>query len=82
MTAALCDHAGEVVTPAGGPKLTLVTATTPVTAPARRAATRLFSSQPTGVGRDPLVDGACYLLAVPMRQLYAALWRIGLLEVR
>jgi hypothetical protein len=30
---------------------------------------------------DPLVEGAARLLSVPLRQLYAALWRAGVIEV-
>jgi hypothetical protein len=30
---------------------------------------------------DPLVVGAARLLSVPLRQIYAALWRAGVLEV-
>jgi hypothetical protein len=33
------------------------------------------------VGGDPLVAGAARLLCIPLRQLYAALWRAGVLEV-
>ncbi len=32
-------------------------------------------------GADPLVAGAARLLCVPLRQLYAALWRAGVIEV-
>lgn len=77
MTAALCD---DVVTVACAPKLTLVTAANPAPA-ARKAPRRLGNPQPLGAGGDPLVDGAARLLSVPMRQLYAVLWRVGLLEV-
>ncbi len=31
---------------------------------------------------DPLLDGAALLLSIPIRHLYAALWRAGVLEVR
>lgn len=30
---------------------------------------------------DPLVDAAARLLSIPLRQVYAALWRVGLIEV-
>jgi hypothetical protein len=33
------------------------------------------------IGGDPLVVGAARLLCIPLRQLYAALWRAGVLEV-
>jgi hypothetical protein len=31
---------------------------------------------------DPMVDATVRLLSIPLRQLYAALWRLGLIEVR
>lgn len=37
--------------------------------------------QPIAAGSDPLVDAVARVLTVPLRQAYAALWRIGLLEV-
>jgi hypothetical protein len=37
--------------------------------------------EPQLVVGDPLVTGAARLLCVPLRQLYAALWRVGVLEV-
>ncbi len=33
------------------------------------------------VGGDPLVDAATRLLSIPLHQVYAVLWRIGLIEV-
>lgn len=36
---------------------------------------------PAPPGGDPLVDAAVRLLSIPLRQLYAALWRMGLIEV-
>ncbi|MGB7113394.1 MAG: Rv1535 family protein, partial [Mycobacterium sp.] len=36
---------------------------------------------PRLMGDDPLVMGAARLLSIPLRQLYAALWRAGVLEV-
>ena len=35
-----------------------------------------------GAGGDPLVDAAARLLSIPLCQVYAVLWRIGLIEVR
>ncbi|ETB38183.1 hypothetical protein O975_15265, partial [Mycobacterium avium subsp. paratuberculosis 11-1786] len=35
-----------------------------------------------GAGGDPLVDGAARLLSIPLRHVYAALWRVGVLEVQ
>lgn len=36
----------------------------------------------TEVLAEPLADATAALLTVPMVELYAVLWRIGLLEVR
>lgn len=36
---------------------------------------------PIGAGGDPLVDAATRLLSIPLRELYAVLWRAGLVEV-
>jgi len=77
MTAFLYD---EVVTVAPARKLTVVRDVTPAPAPAPKKATRqrdlpLF-------GGDPLVHGAARLLTVPVRHVYAALWRVGVLEVQ
>lgn len=32
-------------------------------------------------GGDPLMDAATRLLTIPMRQMYAMLWRLGVIEV-
>jgi hypothetical protein len=37
---------------------------------------------PIGTGGDPLSDAAARLLSVPVRHVYALLWRMGLIEVR
>jgi hypothetical protein len=83
MTAALYD---EVVTVAPAPKLTVVRDVTPAQAhtpaPARTKATRPHDLPVFGVGGDPLVHGAARLLAIPVRHVYAALWRVGVLEVQ
>lgn len=34
-----------------------------------------------GAGGDPVLDAATRLLNIPLRQVYAALWRVGLIEV-
>lgn len=72
MTAVLYD---EVVTPVPAPRLTL--APEPALAPVSKKR----NTQPVQAGGDPLVDGAARLLSVPLRHLYAALWRVGVLEV-
>jgi hypothetical protein len=83
MTAALYD---EVVTVAPVRKLTVVrdvpTIPAAIPAPGPKKVTRRVGTQPFGAGGDPLVDGAARLLSVPVRHLYAALWRVGLLEVQ
>ncbi|WP_156687036.1 Rv1535 family protein [Mycobacterium sp. Marseille-P9652] len=84
MTAVLYDTAvlhDEVVTVAPAPVLTVVrdVDTIPDTNPARRP--KKVTRTPVG-GGDPLVDGAARLLSIPLRHLYAALWRVGVLEVQ
>jgi len=82
MTAVLYD---EVVTVAPAHKLTVVRdatstqATTQVSA--RKKATRRVEGQAIVIS-DPLVDGAAHLLSIGVRHVYAALWRVGVLEVR
>jgi hypothetical protein len=36
---------------------------------------------PVGVPSDPLADAAARLLSIPLRQVYALLWRVGLIQV-
>jgi hypothetical protein len=83
MTAALHD---QVVTAAPARKLTVVrdVPTIPAAIPAAgtKKATRRADTQPFIAGGDPLVNGAARLLSVPVRHLYAALWRVGILEVQ
>ena len=75
MTAALYDEVGAVTT---APKLHLVRDVPAPPAPkkARRA------DEVLAAGGDPLVAGAAHLLSIPLRHMYAALWRIGVLEVQ
>lgn len=79
MTAALYD---EVVTVAPVRTLTVVRDADTIQAPAPKKATRRAPNAPFGSGGDPLVDGATRLLSIPLRHLYAALWRAGVLEVQ
>jgi hypothetical protein len=51
------------------------------TTPAPKQASRRLPSPPIGWG-DPVVDAAARLLSIPLRQVYAVLWRLGLIEVR
>ena len=76
MTAVLYD---EVAVPAtSAPRLRVVPDPAPTALPTPKASKR---SDAARTGGDPLVDGAARLLSVPLRQLYAALWRAGVLEV-
>jgi hypothetical protein len=75
MTAVLYD---EVVTATPARRLRAVPAPTPIAVPAPKRTSRRLEQL---VGPDPLVDGAARLLCVPLRQLYAALWRAGVIEV-
>ncbi|OBF10453.1 hypothetical protein A5730_07090 [Mycobacterium sp. ACS4054] len=70
MTAVLFD---DVVTTSPAPALTL--------APAPKPAPRRRRPEPIG-GGDPMVDAAARLLSIPLRQVYAVLWRVGVIEVR
>jgi hypothetical protein len=75
MTAVLYD---EVMAATSAPRLTLVPEPATTTPPTPKTAKR---SDPRLMGADPLLDGAARLLCVPLRQLYAALWRAGVIEV-
>jgi hypothetical protein len=77
MTAVLYD---EVVTATPARRLRAVPAPTPTPVP-KRTSTRPQDQLEQLIGGDPLVVGAARLLCVPLRQLYAALWRAGVLEV-
>jgi hypothetical protein len=82
MTAAFYD---EVMTVTPARTLTVVrdTDTFPApTQPPMARARRRDDDRPFGAGGDPLVDGAARLLSIPLRHVYAALWRVGVLEVR
>jgi hypothetical protein len=74
MTAVLLD---DVMPVPAKPALTLQPAPKrrPHPAPTRRP-------QPAFGAGDPLVDAAARLLSIPLRQVYAVLWRVGVIEVR
>jgi hypothetical protein len=79
MTAVLYD---EVVTATPARRLRVVPAPTPMPVPApKRTSKRPIDHLEQLLSGDPLVVGAARLLCIPMRQLYAALWRAGVLEV-
>lgn len=75
MTAVLYD---EVVAATSAPRLRVVPDPAPTAVPTPKTSKR---RDPLLVDSDPLVAGAARLLCVPLRQLYAALWRAGVLEV-
>jgi hypothetical protein len=75
MTAVLYD---EVVAATPAPRLRAVPAPAPLAVPTAKTSKRPDHQV---VGDDLLVVGAARLLCVPLRQLYAALWRAGVLEV-
>jgi hypothetical protein len=75
MTAVLYD---EVVTAPSAPRLRVVPDAAPTVLPAPKTSKRSDSQLMDG---DPLIAGAARLLCVPLRQLYAALWRAGVIEV-
>lgn len=82
MTTAFYD---EVRTVAPAPTLTVVRDTDTIAAPAHvpvAKARRRADNPQFGASGDPLVDGAARLLSVPVRHMYAALWRVGILEVQ
>ena len=56
-----------------------VVPTLPAPAPAPTQAKR--PSPSPGAGGDPLADAAARLLSIPLRHVYAVLWRVGLIEV-
>lgn len=77
MTAVLFDDIDVLTAPAptsAAPRLTL--------APEPQQVTRRVRRLPVDTGGDPLVDATTRLLSVPVRHMYAALWRMGLIEVR
>jgi hypothetical protein len=77
MTAFLHDD-DVVVAATSAPRLRVVPDPTPIAVPMPKASKRPDAQL---AGADPLVEGAARLLCVPLRQLYAALWRAGVIEV-
>ncbi len=76
MTAVRYDEV--VVAATSAPRLRVVPDPAPTALPTPKTSKR---SEPARTGGDPLVEGAARLLSVPLRQLYAALWRAGVIEV-
>lgn len=77
MTAFLHDDL-VVEAATAAPRLRVVPDPTPVAVPTPKTTKRPDAHMG---GADPLVEGAARLLCVPLRQLYAALWRAGVIEV-
>jgi hypothetical protein len=73
MTAVLYD---EGVRTASTARLTVA----PAAKQAPKQAPKRSHRSPIG-GGDPMVDAAARLLSIPLRQVYAVLWRVGLIEV-
>jgi hypothetical protein len=76
MTAVLYDEV--VVAATSAPRLRVVPDPSPTALPTPKTSKR---PDPQRTAGDPLVEGAARLLSVPLRQLYAALWRAGVIEV-
>ena len=64
----------DVMTSPPAPTLTLVTAP--------KQASKRLRQPPNGAGSDPMLDATARLLSIPLRHMYAVLWRVGLIEVR
>lgn len=56
---------------------------TDITTPAPRAAqaVKKLDRRPAAPASDPVVDMATRLLSAPLHQMYAFLWRVGVLTV-
>lgn len=79
MTTALYD---EVVTITPARKLRVVREVTPARMSAPKKVAPRSDDQFFDASGDPLVDGVARLLTIPVRHVYAALWRVGLLEIQ
>jgi hypothetical protein len=78
MTAVLLDDVNVMTTtapvPTPTPRLTL--------APGQQQAAKRVHRSPIDTSGDPMVDATTRLLSIPLRHVYAVLWRMGLIEVR
>jgi hypothetical protein len=74
MTAVLLDDVDVVTTSRPATRLAL--------APEPQRAARRVRRSPIHTSGDPMVDATTRLLSIPLRHVYAALWRVGLIEVR
>ena len=77
MTAVLLDDVDVVDVATTQPAARLA-----VVAPEPQRATKRVRRAPIDAGGDPMVDATTRLLSIPLRHMYAALWRMGLIEVR
>jgi hypothetical protein len=55
--------------------------TVPMTKLTLASAPKRTPQPPIGAGGDPMVDAAARLLSIPLRHMYAALWRVGVIEI-
>ncbi len=78
MTAVLTT---KLVTAAPARTLTVMRDAGTIKALAPKKVTRRVDKQPFAEG-DPLLDGAVRLFSIGLRHVYAALWRVGVLEVQ
>lgn len=76
MTAALIDDVALTAEPVSTPRPKLTLA--PKAAQPRRASKLRHFEPPS----DPMADVAGHLLSIPLRHIYAVLWRVGVIEVR
>ena len=74
MTAVLLDDVDVVTTTPPALRLTL--------APEPQRATKRVRRASIDTGGDPMVDATTRLMSIPLRHVYAALWRMGLIDVR
>ena len=77
MTAVLLDDVDVVDVATTQPAARLA-----VVVPEPQRATKRVRRAPIDTGGDPMVDATTRLLSIPLRHVYAALWRMGLIEVR
>ena len=77
MTAALIDDVVLIDPPA----IPAVSAPTPrlTLAPEPKRVAKLRRFEPPS---DPMADVAGHLLSIPLRHVYAVLWRVGVIEVK
>ena len=55
--------------------------TSPATKLTLAVSPKRIPQPPIGAGGDPMVDAAARLLSIPLRHMYAVLWRAGVIEI-